>query len=141
MGAMLIVILGALIAWANVAAIRSLREHRAGARWWYAAAALWAAGALAGVWGGFFAEYQPSPRLRVYGAPVPVGLAVWEGTPGEERWVGFVSSAPHFFAALNVPLVALLAGSVIGPAYWLARRRMRQSGPAAASRPTGLSAP
>jgi len=123
MACVLIPAVFAMLAWANAAAVRALRAHAAPAGWWAALMVLWLAGAAAGVWGGFFAEYQASPTLRVSGAPLPVGAAHREGSPGQEQWVGFVTPAPLLFAAANVPLVGLLAGSIIGPAFWAWRRR------------------
>ncbi|AWM40321.1 hypothetical protein GobsT_12090 [Gemmata obscuriglobus] len=118
-----------LLAWANTAAVRALRARRAPGGWWAALAVLWLAGAAAGAWGGFFAKYQASPTLRVYGLPLPIGAAILVGPPGREQWVGYASPAGVLLAAANVPLVALLAGSAVGPVFWLRHRsRFRTAG-------------
>jgi hypothetical protein len=83
----------------------------------------WVAGAALGVWGGFCFEYQASPRLRVFGAPVPAAFFHREGPPGEEQWVSFITPAPLLFAASNVAILALLAACPVGLAYWLGQRR------------------
>jgi hypothetical protein len=126
MGSLLILVLAGLLAWANVATVQLLRRRAAGARWWLALLVAWLAGAALGVWGGFFFEYQPSPRLRVFGAPVPVGFFHWEGPPGEEQWVDFVPAAPLLLATSNIPIMALLLACPIGLAFWVWSWRARQ---------------
>src|SRR4051794_19721681 len=101
MGCLLIPALIGLLALADAVIVRMLRQRGAGVGWWSALSAAWLAGAALGVWGGFFFEYQPSPRLRVFGAPVPAAFFHWEGPPGEEQWVDFVTPAPALFAASN----------------------------------------
>jgi hypothetical protein len=87
---------------------------------------VWLAGAAKGVWSSLFFEYQPTARLRVFGAPVPVAFFHWEGPPGEEQWVDFVHSAPLVFVGSNVVILALLAACPAGLAFWL-RGRSGQS--------------
>jgi hypothetical protein len=112
-----------LLTLANAAVVRMFRRRQAGVGWWVTLSVAWLAGAAAGVWGGFFFEYRPSPRLRVLGAPVPAAFFHWEGPPGEEQWVGFITPAPLLSAASNVALLALLAGCPVGVVCWLAWRR------------------
>jgi hypothetical protein len=85
---------------------------------------LGALGSAAGVWGGFFYEYQPSPRLRVIGAPVPMAFFHLEGPPSEEVWVDFVDEFPLLVAASNPVLLALLFASPVGLCFhiWCRRR-------------------
>ncbi len=59
-------------------------------------------------------KYRPSPELRIHGAPVPVVAFHWEGPPGEEQWIDFITPAPLLFAGSNVVLLALLAGLPVG---------------------------
>lgn len=66
------------------------------------------------MWSGFFFEYQPSPKLRVFGAPVPGAFLHLEGRPGEEQWVDFITPAPMLFAGSNIVILALLAGLPVG---------------------------
>lgn len=130
MGAVLILAVAVFLVWANLTTVRALRSRRAGVVWWAALAVLWAAGAAIGVWGGFFFEYQASPRLRVFGAPLPAGMSQLNGPPGQEVWVGFVTPVPILFAAANVPLVGLFAGSLVGMAFRLWRGRRARLCPA-----------
>jgi hypothetical protein len=108
-----------LLGVANVATVRLFRQREAGVGWWVALSSAWLVGAALGVWGGFFFEYQPSPHLRVFGAPVPAGVFHWEGPPGEEQWVDFVTPEPLLFAGSNVPLIALLLACPIGLVFWV----------------------
>jgi hypothetical protein len=121
MGYLFILAVVALLGWVNVATVRLIRREQARAGWWVALVVAGLVGAGMGVWGGFFFEYQPSPRLRVFGAPVPAAFLHWEGPPGEEDWVDFVTPAPALFAGSNVLLLALLAACPIGLVFWLWR--------------------
>ncbi len=114
MGCLLIPVLVGLLALANVVTVRLFRRREAGVGWWIALSLAWLAGAALGVWGGFFLEYQPSPRLRVFGAPVPAAFFHWEGPPGEEQWVDFITPVLLLFAGSNVPIMALLVACLIG---------------------------
>src|SRR5690349_8162976 len=98
MGFLLILCVVALLAFGNAMAVRSFLARRAGAPWWVAMAAAWAAGGALGVWSGFFFEYRPVPKLRVAGAPIPAAFFHWEGPPGQEQWVDFITPAPLLFA-------------------------------------------
>jgi hypothetical protein len=109
MGCLLIPALLALLVLADAAIVRMLQQRQARAGWWAGLSAAWLAGAVLGAWGGFFFEYQLSPRLRVLGAPVPTAFFHREGPPGEEQWVDFLTPAPLLFAASNVALLGLLA--------------------------------
>jgi hypothetical protein len=122
MGCLLIPIVIALLAWANVAIVRLLHRRHGGLVWWVALSIAWLAGAALGVWGGFFFEYQPSPRLRVFGAPVPAAFFHWEGPPGEEQWVDFITPVPLLIAGSNVVILALLAACPVGLVGWLRDR-------------------
>jgi hypothetical protein len=115
----------ALLAYADLLIMRMFQRRQAGRVWWTALAVAWLAGAALGTWAGFFFEYQPSPRLRVFGAPVPATFFHWEGPPGEERWVDFVTPAPLLFAGSNVVILALLAACPIGLVFWLGERLAR----------------
>jgi hypothetical protein len=54
-----------------------------------------------GVWFGFFFEYQPSPRLRVIGCPVPVVCFVLQkSADGKEQWTDFMNG--FMFASSSV---------------------------------------
>ena len=79
----------------------------------------WLVGAGIGARGGFFFEDRPTPVLRVFGAPVPAALPHWEGPPGEEQWVDFITPAPLLFAASNIAILALLAGLPVGLMFLL----------------------
>ena len=125
MGCLLLPLLLVLPALADAAIVRMLRQRQVGAGWWAALSAAWLAGAALGVWSGFFFEYRPSVRLRVLGAPVPAAFLHWEGPPGEEQWVDFITPAPLLFAASNVVILAFLAGCPVGLVYWLAGLRGR----------------
>jgi hypothetical protein len=128
MGCLLIPVLVGLLALANVATVRLLRRQQAGAGWWVGLGIAWLAGAALGIWSGFFFEYQPSPRLRVFGAPVPAAFFHWEGPPGEEQWIDFITPEPLLFAGSNVPILALLVASPLGLVFWVWRwgaRRVR----------------
>jgi hypothetical protein len=85
----------------------------------------WLAGASLGVWSGFFFEYQATPRLRVVGAPVPAAFFHWEGPPGQEQWIDFITPAPLLFASSNVVILSLLAACPVGLVFWLCGRHTR----------------
>jgi hypothetical protein len=122
----------ALLAYANVVTVRCFLARRANPRWWVVLAASWAAGAVVGVWSGFFFEYRPETRLRVFGAPIPAAFFHWEGPPGQEQWVDFITPAPLLFAGSNVVILALLAACPVGLVFWL--RRWGIAAPTGASR-------
>ncbi len=126
MGCLLIPLLLALLAVANAATVRRFRRSAANTGWWTALLMAWLVGAALGVWGGFLFEYQPSPRLRVAGAPVPAAFFHLEGPPGEERWVDFVTPSPQFFAGSNVPILAMLAACPVGLVFWVWSWRERR---------------
>lgn len=123
MGLLLILMIITLLVFAEIAIVRTFQRRHAGARWWAALSAGWLIGGALGVWGGFFFEYQPSARLRVLGAPVPAAFFHWEGPPGEEQWVDFITPIPLGFAASNVALLALLAGCMVGMIFLLSQWR------------------
>jgi ribose/xylose/arabinose/galactoside ABC-type transport system permease subunit len=124
MGLLLITLLIVLLTWANVAIVRMLRCRHARLRWWVALSVAWLAGAGFGAWSGFFFEYQPLPRLRVFGAPVPAVFFHWEGPPGQEQWIDFITPAPRLFATSNILILALLAACPIGLVLRLTRHRV-----------------
>ena len=124
MGVVLIVSVVALLAYGNVAAVRSFLTRRAGSTWWGVLAAAWSAGAALGVWSGFYFEYRPEPTLRVFGAPIPAAFLHWEGTPGQEQWVDFITQAPLLFAGSNIVILALLFACLVGLAFRLHRRML-----------------
>jgi hypothetical protein len=121
MGGLLIIAVVAVLALANVALVRLLRRRAPGRGWWWAMAVAWSAGAGLGVWGGFFFEYQPSPDLRVFGAPIPAAFLHWEGPPGKEQWVDFITPVPLLFAGSNIAILALLAALPVGFVFVLWR--------------------
>jgi hypothetical protein len=116
-----------LLAYLNLLIIRSFRRRSVGPGWWTMLIIAWAAGSALGFVGGFFFEYQPSPHLRVAGAPVPGAFFRWEGPPGEEQWVDYITPAPLLCAGSNVAIIGLLAACPIGLAFWLQRRRTVKS--------------
>jgi hypothetical protein len=126
MGCLLIPVLVGLLTLGNVVTVRLFRRREAGVGWWVALATTWFAGTALGVWGGFFFEYQPSPRLRVFGAPVPAAFFHWEGPPGEEQRVDFITPAPLLFAGTNVPIMGLLVACPIGLVFWVCSWRVRE---------------
>ncbi len=128
MGGLLIPVVVGLLALANVATVKLLRRRRAGPGWCAALSVAWLAGAPLGAWGGIFVEYQLSPTLRVFGAPVPHAFFHLEGPPGEERWIDFITPAPILFAASNVPILALLAACPVGLLFWVWDWRSRPGG-------------
>ncbi|HXG12143.1 MAG TPA: hypothetical protein VNK04_20480 [Gemmataceae bacterium] len=119
MGCLLIPAVIVLLAWANGVIVRLFQRRHAGPAWWTILSIAWLSGAVVGVWGGFFFEYQPSPRLRVLGAPVPAAFLRWEGPPGEERWIDFITPDPLLFAGSNAVILALLAACPVGAVFWL----------------------
>lgn len=121
MGLLLIAVVVSVLTWVNIVIVRRFQRQRARFDWWVALALAWLVGAVLGVWGGFFFEYQPSPKLRVIGAPVPAAFLHWEGPPGEERWVDFITPAPLLFAESNVIILALLSAGPVGVIFWLRR--------------------
>jgi hypothetical protein len=119
MGPLLILAIIAVLGWANAAMMRRLRSRTAAWGWWAAVLTLWTVGAIIGVWGGFFFEYQASPTLRVCGAPVPAAFFHLEGPTGEEQWIDFITPAPLLFAGANVVLMPLLLACPVGLVFWL----------------------
>lgn len=123
--ACLIPVILALLAWADMATLRMLLRRQANPAWW---ATLWIVGGLGlafGVWIGAFLEYQPSPRLRVFGAPFAAAILHLEGPPGEEHWVDYITPVPFLIVGSNVLLVALLAPCPVGILFWLSQRSAR----------------
>src|SRR5436309_1041054 len=96
---LIILALIGLLAWANYAMVRFLQRRHAAIGWWVLLIAVWAAGMALGVYGGFFFEYHASPKLRVFGAPVPALFLHWEGPPGQEHWVDFPADSALLNAA------------------------------------------
>jgi hypothetical protein len=58
---------------------------------------------------------------------VPVACLHWEGPPGEEQWVDFITPAPILFAGSNVPIMALLGACPVGVIFWVWSWRARRS--------------
>jgi hypothetical protein len=127
MGCFLIPIVVVLLALANLATVRSLRRLQAATGWWVCLSIAWLVGASVGVWSGFYFEYQPSPRLRVIGAPVPAAFFHWEGPDGEEQWIDFITPAPLLFATSNVPILAMFAACPVGVLFWLRSWKERRN--------------
>jgi hypothetical protein len=119
MGGLLILAIVAVLLLANGAAVRLVRRRAEARRWWWAFAVAWLVGAASGVWSGFFLEYQPKPGLRVFGAPFPGGILKWEGPPGEERWVDYVTPFPLLVAGSNIAILGLLAGLPVVLAFFV----------------------
>jgi hypothetical protein len=122
MGFLLIILTVALLGFVNLAIVRSFRQRREALSWWGVLVAAWAVGSALGFWSGFFLEYRPSSKLRVAGAPIPVAFFHWEGQPGEERWIDFITPVPLLFAGSNVVVIGLLAACPVGLAYRFFRR-------------------
>ena len=121
MGFLVIIAAVAPIAYANLAIVRSFKRGQATLSWWGVLVAAWAVGSAVGIWSGFFFEYRPESRLRVLGAPVPAAVFHWEGPPGEEQWIDFITPAPLLFAGLNVVILALSVACLVGLAFRLRR--------------------
>src|SRR5438105_5969094 len=113
----LFVVIVWLLAWANLATVQMLARRHAKARWWISLALAWAIGAAIGVWSGFFFEYQACPTLRVFGFPVPAGFFHWEGPPGQEQWIDYITPAPMLFAGSNIFIAGTLAACPVGLAF------------------------
>ncbi|WP_406699783.1 hypothetical protein V5E97_13100 [Singulisphaera sp. Ch08] len=128
MGFLLIFAAIAPLACINVVIVRLFQRWQAKTRWWTVLTAAWVAGAALGVVGGFFFEYRASPQLRVVGAPIPAVFLHWEGAPGEEEWVDFVTPAPLLFAGSNIAILGLMAACPVGLVFWLRRRARVDSG-------------
>jgi ABC-type xylose transport system permease subunit len=110
----------------TLAAVQSLYERGVGSKWWAALLGCVIIGFVSGIWFGFCFEYQPSPRLRVAGFPIPAGFFALEGdVDGGDEWTDFPTPAPALFAALNiVPFTFLFVQTV-----WIANticRRLAQ---------------
>lgn len=101
----------------NAMTVRAFLRQQAGMGWWVSLAIAWLVGAAAGFWSGVYYEYQPSPTLRVFGAPVPHAYFHLEGPPGEEKWMDYITEAPVFFAGSNVFIMAVVAACPIGLIY------------------------
>ena len=122
MGFLLILLLLAPVSYCNVLIVRSFLARSAGVPWWGVLAAAWLAGATIGAWCGFGFEYRPVPTLRVFGAPIPAAFFHWEGPPGEEQWVDFVTPAPLLFAGSNVVILAMMSACLVGLTFRLRQR-------------------
>jgi hypothetical protein len=122
MGFLLIILTVALLGYVNLAIVRSFRQRRAALPWWGVLVAAWMVGSALGFWSGFFLEYRPLSKLRVAGAPIPAAFFHWEGPPGEEQWIDFITPVPLLFAGSNVLIVGLLTACPVGLAYWFFRR-------------------
>jgi hypothetical protein len=120
----LIPIVIGLLAYSNVLIVRLFDRRKAGIGWWKALTFAWLAGAGLGVWSTFFFEYQPSPKLKVLGAPVPAVFFQLEGSPGNEDWVDF--PAP-LFALSNIPILGLLMPWSVATLFLIYRGSLRES--------------
>lgn len=110
MGPIIVTVVLALLGGVSFVAVRSLKRRTVGLMWWTALVGCLVAGFALGVWLGFYFEYQPSPRLRIIGCPVPVvAFALEKSADGEERWTDFVTPAPLLFAASNVFLFSVVS--------------------------------
>lgn len=119
MGCIFIPVVVLLLAITNVVIVRLFLRRHAGSGWWIVISCGWLVRLAVGVWGGFFFEYQASPRLRVFGAPVPAGFLHLEGPPGEEQWIDYVTPEPLLFAGSNIVIMAMLTSCPIGLVFWI----------------------
>jgi hypothetical protein len=103
---------------ANYYIVRRLMFMRARAGPWILLIAIWILGAAFGIYGGFFLEYQVTPRVRVAGAPVPAVYFFREGPPGDPRYTAR-GHAPLLFAASNVVIVPAVLAMPFGFIYWV----------------------
>ena len=110
MGLLILIPVLAVLGWLALCAVRSFMARRVGWTWWTALAACLAIGIVSGVWFGFFFEYQPFPRLRIIGCPIPVVVFALEtDADGNQCWTDFVSPVPWFFAISNVFLFSFVS--------------------------------
>jgi hypothetical protein len=122
MGQIIIIGVLTLLGWLAFIAVCSLNRRGVGSGWWTALVGCVGSGFALGVWLGFFFEYQPEPKFRVIGCPVPVVCFVLEkDRDGEEHWVDYVTPVPLFFATSNVVLLSIVS---IYP-VWLANTLWR----------------
>jgi hypothetical protein len=121
MGCLFLLPIVGLLVWANITIVQMFTRRQTKARWWIGLAVAWAVGAGIGVWSGFFFEYQILPTLRVAGFPVPAAFFHYEGPPGQEQWIDFITPAPILFAGSNILIVGMLAACPVGLAFWLTR--------------------
>ncbi len=105
------------------AAVISMDMNEAKPGWWAALLLTSLAGLAAGIWCGFFCEYQPSERLKVYSFPFPIGI--WHLENGQ--WVDYVSPYGILVGLLDVVVVGLACVLPVASAYLLSRgvRRLR----------------
>jgi hypothetical protein len=68
--------------------------------------------------------------FMIFGAPIPAAFFHWEGPPGKEQWVDFITPAPLLFAGSNVVILALLAAIPVGLAFRFRRRVLATPGSA-----------
>jgi len=86
--------------------VRLNRDH-AGMRWWIAVAVGGVLGLCAGLWAGFFSEYDPGDGSRLQGFPLP--YAVDRPTSAAEppaRWRAEGSAGPLLIGGIDTLLVA-----------------------------------
>jgi hypothetical protein len=122
MGCLLIPAIIGLLTCIDVVIVRLFQRRHASKKWWGALVFVWLLGAGVGIWSSFF-EWHPSPTLRVFGFPLVLAILRWEGSPGNENWVDYVSSIPHLVIGGNMLLLALLASYPVGLVFWLWGRR------------------
>jgi hypothetical protein len=94
-----------LLGWADFSTVRFLVIDRKGPVWWLALLMLLLAGGLAGIWCGFYLEYQPTENLRVYRFPLLV--VVWKRENGD--WVDYVSHLGVIICYLDFLIVTLFS--------------------------------
>ncbi|MFO0919760.1 MAG: hypothetical protein U0872_15790 [Planctomycetaceae bacterium] len=121
----LLLLLFGILVLANAGTVLLLKRRIAVMPWWLALFAAWLAGAAVGVWAGVFFEYQPEPHVRIIGFPVPEACFIWQGPPGEEQWVDYVSPVPLLLILSNILFWGLLAGCPVGLIYWMSHSRPR----------------
>lgn len=112
-----------ILLYVNVWVLYDLCERRVSLRWWLLLLLMWTAGTGCGVYGAIFFEYQPSPTLRVIGAPIPGALFRLEGPPGAQQWADYVFPNPLLTLFANVVLPPLFVGGLFGLVFWWTHRR------------------
>jgi hypothetical protein len=107
-----IVIIGIwlILGWLAFAACRSLHRRRVTLRWWLCLGMTAAIGIGLGVYFGFFFEYQPFPRMKLFSLPIPAAALVLETHgDGTEGWTDFVTPVPELVASANVLFFAFVS--------------------------------
>lgn len=106
---------------------RVLWRHHFAAWWWVAFGLLALSGIALGVWAGTHFEYEPNPKTRILGFPVPLAVFILE----DGQWIDFVPPQAVQYGGMFADILFSIAVMLlpISIATQVVARRNAQNGP------------